>query len=87
MAGRNNMLARTPGGEGELIRAHELLKRQPTGRTIRLNPGGGEYDAVFMDARDQGLPRGWIRIKHQRPGLAKPTINVVPPSVEVRILD
>lgn len=84
----SRMTPRTPGGGGELIRAYALLDRAAwiVGRTIRLNPGGGEYEArVHRIERQPGLA-GWVRITHTRPELGRKTVNVLPPSVEVRVL-
>ena len=78
-----------PAGDGELLAASDLLfdgGGRALGRRIRLNPGGGEYEAVIMAVSLQETPAGWVRIAHTRDGYAKPTINVVPPSAEIRVV-
>jgi hypothetical protein len=87
----NGLRPARPGGDGEMLSAAALLLRwdcEPgvIGRRVRLNPGGGEYEAVLLRVQSQTVGSSqFVRLTHQRDGL-HPTINVVPPSTEVRIL-
>lgn len=91
MANRGNLRPTTPGGDGEIVTAAELLERHAiasqTGRMIRLNPGGGEYEAFVVDVRPQPVPAGWVRLTHRRVGVDTLTVNVVAAGVEIRFAD
>lgn len=84
MAGRSNMRPQTPGGVGELVQAVDLLGS--TGLRIRLNPGGGEYEATLQGVGFQPGHPSLVRIRHTRAGMQS-TINVIPASTQVRILE